>query len=260
MLPCALPESVVADPRRSAERVMYEAFERLLPDSMTVFYGVTWLAKRRGGDARDGEADFLVLDRARGLLVVEVKGGKVSRDAASGRWSSTDRKGTVHSIDDPAQQAKRNKFALMEKIRSLPGWGSHWIPIGHSVAFPDCVLDAGTLPHDLPESITVFSDSLKWLPEKIASVVRLLGGGRSGKAGHRRSPNATVREDLRSAGRHPYPTGPGAARGRTRDRRAHRAAANHSGRTQEAAPRRDQRRRWEREDLSRVGEGEVAGK
>ena len=66
MFPSELPSSVLEDPRRSAERAMYDAFDRLLPEDMRVFYGVAWLAKRRNGDARDGEADFLLVDRERG--------------------------------------------------------------------------------------------------------------------------------------------------------------------------------------------------
>jgi len=162
---------------------MYDAFERLLPEDMMVFYGVAWLAKRRNGDARDGEADFLLIDRERGLLVVEVKGGKIARDGKTGRWTSTDRGGAVHSLDDPVEQAKRNKYALRDKIHSLPGWGKHWIRIGHAVAFPDCVIESGNTPLDLPEQIAIFADSLRWLPEKVDAIYRYWSSDELAKKG-----------------------------------------------------------------------------
>lgn len=172
LFPAELPSWVLNDPRREGERRFFADCGRLLPDGILVFFGVTWLAKKRGDDARDGEADFVLVDRDHGLLVIELKGGQITRDGKTGRWSSTDRHGVVHPIDDPVEQAKRNKFALMEKIRTLPGWGGHWIPIGHAVVFPDCVPEHGTALLDLPEEIAIFQDSLRWLPEKIGAIYR----------------------------------------------------------------------------------------
>ncbi len=172
LFPPELPSLVLNDSRRSAERRFYVECGRLLPDSMSVFYGVTWLAKKRGGDARDGEADFVLVDRDGGLLVIEVKGGQIGLDGRTGKWSSRDRDGVAHPIENPVEQAKRNRYALLEKIHMLPGWGNHWVPIGHAVAFPDCVPEHGAALLDLPEEIAIFQDSLRWLPEKIGAIYR----------------------------------------------------------------------------------------
>lgn len=183
LFPFKLPSLVLNDPRRSAERRFHDDCGRLLPDNMLVFYGVAWLAKRRGGDARDGEADFVIVDRDRGLLVVEVKGGQIGYDGSTGRWTSTDRDRTVHPINNPIEQAKDNRYALQAKIRDLPGWGNRWVPIGHAVAFPDCELAQGQTPLDLPEEIVIFQDSLRWLPEKIEAIYRYWESHYAGRRG-----------------------------------------------------------------------------
>ena len=52
------------------------------------------------GEARDGEADFVVVERDRSILVVEVKGGQIASDGSTGEWTSRDAAGTIHAISD----------------------------------------------------------------------------------------------------------------------------------------------------------------
>jgi Nuclease-related domain/UvrD-like helicase C-terminal domain/AAA domain len=103
--------------------------------------------RRPVGGARDGETDFLLVHPNRGLLVLEVKGGLITHDAASGLWV-TRRAGTgpPQEIRDPFQQATDAKYQLRRWLRDLPGWRPEWGPFGHAVAFPDGVLQGGPLP------------------------------------------------------------------------------------------------------------------
>jgi len=95
---------------------------------------VAWLGRtavHRG--LRDGEADLVVAHPELGFLVIEVKSGRISRDAA-GRWSQNGHELPV----SPFEQAKTSMHQLLEKLRELPDAPARWNPIiGHAVAFPD---------------------------------------------------------------------------------------------------------------------------
>jgi hypothetical protein len=104
-----------------------------LPDIWRVFHSLNW----QGGDdgqARDGEADFVVIHPVAGMIVIEVKGGDI--DVDDGQWCSVDRKGQRHSIKDPVEQAMVSKKALIEYLKD--GLRSdQFIPAAHAIALPD---------------------------------------------------------------------------------------------------------------------------
>lgn len=125
--------------KSQAELKLYKALQEALPDDYVVFHSVAWLARDPRSGAQDGEADFVVAHPARGVLVIEVKGGRITYDGASGRWHSN-----AYSIQDPFEQARSNKHSLLAKLKDLPYWRNRWLTIGHAVAFPDVVVK-----HDL---------------------------------------------------------------------------------------------------------------
>ena len=54
------------------------------------------------------------------IIVFEVKGGGISYEASLNEWYSLDRNGDKHTIKEPVDQAKRNRFALRDKLFDLP--------------------------------------------------------------------------------------------------------------------------------------------
>ncbi len=156
--PERLPESLLRDPRREAERYVYRALQ-VLPNPYVVFYSVAWLSRTNAG-SRDGEADFVIAHPELGILVLEVKGGGIAYDAVTGQWTSTDRIGEIHHIKDPAEQARRSKHALLAKLQDLPGWGNRWITLGHGVVFPDVAATETALRPDLPPEIVLDRHSM----------------------------------------------------------------------------------------------------
>ena len=171
MYPGQFPALEAADPSRDAERLVYERCDQQLAADYSVLYSVAWLQKDRAGRAAIGEADFCVVHERLGILIVEVKGGGIARDAATGQWTSTSRDGRQHPIKDPGAQARRSMFALKDKLESLPRWRNRRVQIGYAVVFPNVdVADAITLPPDLPTDIVVSGSELKWLDRKIESV------------------------------------------------------------------------------------------
>lgn len=167
MYPTPLPEAVVRDDSREAERRVYAELAAQLGPAYSVFYSVAWLAKSPGEDARDGEVDFVVAHPERGTLLLEVKGGGVCRDGISGRWTSIDRQGRVHPIHDPFDQVKRSKHALLRKLQEHPALRAAFIALGHGVVLPDSANPHRPLTLDAPTDITLFADDLGRMAARI---------------------------------------------------------------------------------------------
>jgi len=160
MFPTPLPESVLQDGSREAERRVYAALGDQLDSQFCVFYGVAWLSKAAGRAARDGEVDFVVAHPERGALLLEVKGGRVARDGATGQWRSVDRFGHVHPIHDPFAQVRASKHALLHKLQEHPVLRKAFLPLGHGVVLPDSKDPDRPLAPEAPPEITVFEDDL----------------------------------------------------------------------------------------------------
>ena len=147
--------------RSRAERRLYDAFRDGLPDDYVVFHSVAWQVRDTRGGAQDGEADFVIVHPDRGVLVIEVKGGRIRYDGTTGQWWSNQ---TL--IKDPFEQARNNKYSLLEKLKDLPFWRDRWLTIGHAVAFPDVVAEQD-LRLDAPAAIILdarhLSDVRSWV-------------------------------------------------------------------------------------------------
>lgn len=150
--------------KSSAEVRLFGLLKAGLGDDWTVLHHVRWLQKEPGRNARDGEADFVLAHPEHGALVLEVKGGEVTFDAASGEWTSRSKKGSESAIKDPFDQAKHGSYALARHLRSLPGWSSRWGPIGYAVCLPDGRLGSAPLPHMAP--VLIDADDLE-PPERL---------------------------------------------------------------------------------------------
>jgi hypothetical protein len=76
-------------------------------------------------------------------MVVEVKGGEVGFQGATGDWVSRDRAGQVHPIKDPFGQARNACHSLMELLRGSIEFPKAWGPFGYGVVFPDGIITKG---------------------------------------------------------------------------------------------------------------------
>ena len=138
-----------------SERRTYDSLRSELPDAWTVIHGQRFLlpANRRAS-AREGELDFLVLDPAGGVLGLEVKGGRVEREASG--WASVDRNEQRSAIKDPGLQAQGAVHALRRYLEAAPGFGGRGFRsrFGWGVVLPDteCPGDMGP---DLPRALVL---------------------------------------------------------------------------------------------------------
>lgn len=119
-----------------------------LDDEWFVFHSVVWQSVR-GGKQGDGEADFVLLHPAHGIVVLEVKGGRI--EVLAGEWYSTDRHDARYRIKDPFRQAKDSKYALLEYLKSLHPRLDPPPRICHVVVLPDVMLvdPIGLFPREI---------------------------------------------------------------------------------------------------------------
>src|SRR4051794_28727615 len=135
------------EPESEAERHLYPLLAGL-PAEFTVYCNRRWHVRSRSGAApKPAEADFLVAHPDRGVLVLEVKGGVIRRDAATDRWYSNGKR-----LDpDPFKQVSRTRYLLAEMLASSRSAGITF-PLGEALAFPDGLI--AVLPEALlPERI-----------------------------------------------------------------------------------------------------------
>lgn len=139
MIPQLSEEQLKVFPSR-AEARFYEACRDRLSEDIVVIYSANWIYRDAKGRLNEGEADFTILSPQRGLLAVEVKGGGVSFDAATGAWHSVDRNGKQNVIKNPFKQASKERHALLDQITgdvSWRQWAGARLTIGHAVMLPD---------------------------------------------------------------------------------------------------------------------------
>lgn len=121
-----------------AEARFYRVCQDQLVDDLLVLHSVALVRLTSKNTPEDGEADFVIFDPNRGFLVIEVKGGGISRDRITGVWSSISRSNTRNDIKDPFRQGAAQKKEILRQIISDRRWprGSRLLA-GHAAFFPD---------------------------------------------------------------------------------------------------------------------------
>ncbi len=166
------PERLPTTVESNAERELFAAFQENVSDRRTVLAGVNWIYSNDRGQARTAEADFVVLDPERGILVIEVKGGTVGHDARSGRWYSISRGGNNHTIKDPVEQARKAFFDLRAELQSEYKTSRFQYQGGHGLAFTDGTVEGVALPEDAPRAIIIDRNDLENLDQRIDAMFR----------------------------------------------------------------------------------------
>lgn len=121
MIP-GLTEEQLREFRSKAEAKFYRACREQLANDVLVLHSIAWIYRDDHDRLREGEADFTIVSPRAGILVVEVKGGGVSYDAASGEWFSVDRFKKQHPIKDPFRQVSNERHAIKDQLAGSPLW------------------------------------------------------------------------------------------------------------------------------------------
>jgi len=174
------PDRPIGTTTSNAERKVFYALKDLLPDEYTVLHSVpVYTKEEQGGKMQNGELDFLVIHPDKGMLVIEVKGGGISRDASSGKWSSVDAKGDIHTIKDPYEQGKKYAYAVNKLVEREKTTRKFDYPFFHAVWFPDVDTSGTSLGiSDNLHLITLGKQDLAQAENAVPRVFKnCLGGG-----------------------------------------------------------------------------------
>ena len=174
-MPCMIPETPPSyGPGMRAESVLFDAIKQSLPEDFFVYHGLNYISQT---DAHEGEADFLVLHRELGMLVIECKGSGVRRNGV-GEWVRIYPDGKEEPLKkSPFVQAQIN---IRELVKELSFRISHMFPslmgefpfvYGYSVAFPLAKADKINLPLDVAPAILFDEADLPELHEKIKNAM-----------------------------------------------------------------------------------------
>lgn len=133
-----------------AEQRVVDAL-KTLPTPWQYFHAVEWRNLRDSGETI-GEADILVFHPNYGLVVFEVKAGAVN--VKNGQWFYSSGQPMNYS---PFTQARRNRFALIEKLKNRIGKDTtDTLTITHAVWFPDVVWQGVTVGTEAPSRSFIF--------------------------------------------------------------------------------------------------------
>ena len=126
----------------SAEEQFYNQCRATLGAGWQVYHSRTLSTMDGEEGLRDNEIDFVCYHPSCGIIVVEVKGGRIRHDSQTGLFYSINRHGESFAIKDPFQQA------LVWKSRFLRYLRRHQlrVPVSHAVCFP------GAAEEEFPES------------------------------------------------------------------------------------------------------------
>lgn len=169
MIPPENPDNIP----HPSEQLVYKALAAL-PAQYVVMHSYPWLRPKRNLQSeplRQGEADFVILHPAKGMLVVEVKGGEDIRLEQTRWWRGHD------ELKDPFAQADRNRWALVDAISDRTGkkLNKHTFTHGHIVCFPHYIYQ-GDLPHDSDPRIILDGRDLGDVEGRIEDAFRAWGG------------------------------------------------------------------------------------
>lgn len=160
MIPSRIPDLLLNDRKRGAERCVYEALEQELSSEFVVYWSRPWHRIRPDGTGQDGEVDFVVAHPDLGVLAIEVKGGVVSCDD-QGRWQSVARTGTCYNLKrSPVMQAHDGKYELRRRLAEFRQLAHRRLNLCHGVILPDNTRPSRDLGADAPLELFAFGNEI----------------------------------------------------------------------------------------------------
>ena len=139
----------------------YKIFNALkkLPDDWYVLYSLNWNNKLQSGKVQWGEADFVILNRIYGLLVIEVKSGGI--EYKEGNWIQTRLDNfEKNPMKNPFKQADKSKYKFISLLDNIL-YGNKKCYIDKAVWFPSIKnIDSDSLPPEYDDKIVLTEEAL----------------------------------------------------------------------------------------------------
>lgn len=139
------------------EEIVWEALQKGLPEGWYAWHSV----RLRLGPGRETEGDFVIAAPDRGLLVLEVKGGRI--EMRDGRFFQNSR------AMDPAPRAQGLSFAhaLVDRLHAE---ACRPPAFGVATCFPQTAFDAGPTQDDVVQLVLGEQD-LPWLDKALPAIL-----------------------------------------------------------------------------------------
>lgn len=142
------------------EEQIFKSLKRI-DDTWTIFHSINWQKRNINGKISWGEADFVIMNKSYGLLVVEVKSGGIS--FKDGEWYQTRLDNNImNKMKNPFSQANRSKYKFKELFENKFGF-SEKIFVEKIVWFPSISQDELNdivLPQEYDKRLILTSNSL----------------------------------------------------------------------------------------------------
>ncbi|MBY5340437.1 nuclease-related domain-containing DEAD/DEAH box helicase [Rhizobium leguminosarum] len=155
-----IPPVAPSDMEHNSEADFARALQAGLGAGFIVMHSLPWVNHARdyiGSPAREGEADFVILHRSHGVLIVEVKGGEI---VLKGRKWNRVHKRHMEEIQDPVRQARRSLWTFKRRIQQICGPRlAEKTMITVAVGFPHCAFNDQP-PIDLPGKAILTLDDM----------------------------------------------------------------------------------------------------
>ena len=144
----------IAQESSSGEKKIFEILKKL-PEDYVVIHSLKMMEHIH---KVEGEIDFVVIC-SKGILCIEVKGGRVER--RDGIWIFKDRDGNENSkVEGPYEQVSNNMYSLINYLKKeINNINISNIQFAYAVAFPDIVFDRQEI--DIEGKITIDLDKLE---------------------------------------------------------------------------------------------------
>jgi superfamily I DNA/RNA helicase len=186
MVPARLPREVLSDPKRVAEVEVFDSLksDETFNEKWHVFYSLEWIGEYEGM-TRDGEADFIIAHPDVGFLVIEVKGGRVTVRPGP-KWTSIDRDGVAHEIENGMRQAMKSKKVVLNALIDVWGKKPPFFRARHGVILPHSTEpdpELGDLARGMPRDLFVFKGQMPRLGLRIRELINWNAPGANDKVG-----------------------------------------------------------------------------
>ncbi len=143
------------------EEKVFDAL-RLLDNNYIIFHSFNWIGL---SERTQGEADFVIIHPNKGVMVIEVKSGKI--DYEYGQWTQTNMATRFKKPISPFVQASRSKFEIIERLTKGIRFGR--VPlVCHAVWFSSFPLKlTDRLPPEAPKEIVFDKNTLNEAKKRI---------------------------------------------------------------------------------------------
>ena len=157
-----IPQTLSTTTRSYAEKKVFAILEKELDDDYVVFHSAWWQADKYY--MQDRESDFTIVHPEKGILLLEVKGGKISYDSINKSWYQNQ----DLMKKSPFEQAREIRHSFIKFLSKSSNLSRACI--GQCVAFPDVDAVENGLPSEAPRNILLLRPQLEDINKYISSI------------------------------------------------------------------------------------------